>query len=433
MCSKVFHQYNGNAMKITRLLITFVLMLTICALHAAIDTRQGCLDPRFRTLTVDVEGIEMAPPIINLGAGDRIVITFDELSDDHSYLRYSLLHCNSNWQPSQLVESEYVSGFNQADITDYQYSLGTSVHYVHYSLAIPNEDMEPLVSGNYLLRVWEDTNPDEILVQARFMVAEGGAAINGDITSRTDIDYNSSHQQLQLSISTDRGQVSDPFNDLIVKIQQNSRLDNEVTLTHPSRVSGSVSYYEHLNPLIFAAGNEYRRFENSSVSFPGMGVYDIEYYDPYYNFTLIPDKPRVSAPYSYDQTQHGRFKVREYNSANSETEADYTVVHFTLNSPPMQGQRIFIDGDLANRRLDQESEMHYNPATQQYEKAMLLKQGAYNYQYLVYPQRPGQSATSPIEGDFYPTVNEYLITVYNRPPGARYDRLIGASRLLFNH
>ncbi len=420
-------------MTIPRLLAASTLLLSTLFTQAAVDTRQGCLDPRFRTLTVDVEGIEMAPPIINLGAGDRIVITFDELTDDHSYLRYSLLHCNANWQPSQLVESEYVSGFNQADITDYEYSRGTSAHYVHYSLAIPNEDMEPLVSGNYLLRVWEDTNPDVILVQARFMVAEGGVAINGNISSRTDIDYNRSHQQLELNVSADRAQVSDPFNDLIVKVQQNSRLDNEVTLAHPSRVSGSVAYYEHLNPLIFPAGNEYRRFENSSVSFPGMGVYAIDYYDPYYNFTLNSDQPRSSEPYSYDQTQNGRFRIREYNSANSATEADYTVVHFTLDSPRLDGQRIYIDGDLTNRNLDQESEMHYNPVTMQYEKSMLLKQGAYNYQYLVYPPRPGQTATSPIEGDLYPTVNEYLITVYNRPPGARYDRLIGATRLLFNH
>ncbi len=418
-------------MKIPTLLTALLVVSTLTA--AQLDTRQGCFDPRFRTLTVDVEGIDMAPPIINLGAGDRIVVTFDELADDHSYLRYSLIHCNSDWRPSQLVESEYVSGFNQADITDYDYSRGTSVHYVHYSLAIPNDDIAPLVSGNYLLQVWEDTNPDVILVQARFMVAEGGASISGDISSRTDIDYNSSHQQLTLRIDTDRGQVGDPFNDLIVKVQQNSRLDNEVTLPHPSRVAGSTSYYEHLNPLIFAAGNEYRRFEDSSVSFPGMGIYAIDYYDPYYNFTLTADAPRSAEPYSYDQTQHGRFRVREYNSAQSELEADYAVVHFTLYADQMPGRRVYIDGDMVNRRLDPESEMHYNPATGRYERSMLLKQGAYNYQYLVYPTRPGESATAPIEGDFYPTVNEYLITVYNRPPGARYDRLIGAQLLLFNH
>lgn len=415
------------------LLTTFIAATISMSASTVTDTRQGCLDPRFRTLTVDVEGVEMAPPIINLGAGDRIIITFDELAEDHSYLRYSLTHCNADWRPSQLVEAEYVSGFNQADINDYEYSRGTSVHYVHYTLAIPNEDMQPLVSGNYLLQVWEDTDPDAILVQARFMVSEGGARIGADVSSRTDIDYNGGNQQLEFRIGTDRGQVSDPFNDLIVKVQQNGRWDNEATLTNPSRVGGDIAYYEHLNQLIFPAGKEYRRFEDSSVSFPGMNIYAIDYYDPYYNVTLNADYPRVSEAYSYDQTQHGRFKVREYNSSQSDTEADYVVVHFTLYADPLPGQRVYIDGDLTNRRIDSEAEMHYNQATGRYERSMLLKQGAYNYQYLVYPTVRGQAATSPIEGNAYPTVNEYLIKVYNRPAGSRYDRLIGAHSILFNH
>lgn len=418
-----------------RALITSVIAtaaLTVAS-TPAVDTRQGCLDARFRTLQVDVEGIEMAPPIINLGAGDRIVVSFDELADDRSYLRYSLTHCNADWQPSQLVEMEYVDGFNQADVTDFEYSRGTSVHYVHYTISLPNADMQPLVSGNYLLRVWDESDPYTTLVQARFMVMEPGASIGGRVSSRTDIDYNGHNQQLELIVNTTRGTVSDPYNDLIVKIQQNGRYDNEATLTHPSRVSGEQAYYEHLNPLIFPAGNEYRRFETVSVSYPGMRIYGIEYHDPYYNFVLDADTPRYAEPYSYDQTQNGRFKVREYNSAESEIEADYGIVHFTLYADPMPGQRVYIDGDLANRRLDPESEMYYNQETRRYERSMLLKQGSYNYQYLVYPPLRGQTPTSAIEGDYYPTVNQYLIRVYHRPPGARYDRLIGAHTLMFNH
>ena len=37
--------------------------------------------------------------------------------------------------------------------------------------------------------------------------------------------------------------------------------------------------------------------------------------------------------------------------------------------------------------------------------------------------------TGIVEGDFYPTVNEYLIQVYYREPGGRYDRLLGTTVL----
>jgi hypothetical protein len=71
--------------------------------------------------------------------------------------------------------------------------------------------------------------------------------------------------------------------------------------------------------------------------------------------------------------------------------------------------------------------MVYNRATGLYERSMLLKQGAYNYQYLAVLAGTKRGFTAQVEGDFYETVNEYLIKVYNRPVGSRYDRLIGAT------
>ena len=68
---------------------------------------------------------------------------------------------------------------------------------------------------------------------------------------------------------------------------------------------------------------------------------------------------------------------------------------------------------------------NYNRATGRYEKRLLLKQGAYNYQYLAVADGQHIGLTSAIEGDKYPTVNEYTVRVYYRPRGSRYDRLAG--------
>lgn len=48
---------------------------------------------------------------------------------------------------SSSVESEYIDGFNIADIEDYALSQATTVHYVNYRLSIPNRDMSPMLSG----------------------------------------------------------------------------------------------------------------------------------------------------------------------------------------------------------------------------------------------------------------------------------------------
>ena len=413
--------------------ILSLLMLLPLVLSAADvdDTMNGIFDSRFKTLQVKLEGNDYAPPVIALESDDRVVISFDELTEEHSYLRYSLVHCNANWQPSGLVDSEFVDGFNLGEVENYEYSQLTTTHYVHYSIALPNDEVRFTISGNYLLRVFPENDPEETILQARFMVSEANVGVVANVTSRTDVDYNNAHQQLSLEVDASKLNVQDMYNDLKIVVSQNSRVDNEILVEKPLRVSLNKAYYEHLTPLIFKAGNEYRRMETVSVTYPGMRVAEIGYREPYYHMVLEPDKLRSIGQYLYDQTQFGRFTIREYNSSQSDIEADYVKTHFSLDLPEQFDCGIYLDGDFTHRRFDDDSRMDFNREISLYEKTMLLKQGAYNYQYLIVPNGKSAGMTAPIEGDFYETVNEYLIKVYYHRPGERYDRLVGVG-LIFS-
>lgn len=415
----------------TTLRILFITsMLTLAGAVSALDTMPGSFDEHIRTMQITHSASEYAPPVIIAGSNDRLTFSFDHLADDRTFFRYRLVHCNADWQPSGLVDSEIVNGFNEGIIEDYEFSQATTVNYVNYRFSIPDNNIMPLVSGNYLLQIYEENNPDKILAQWRFMVSEHVARIGVDLTTRTDIDYNREHQQLAVSVDTERMDVADPFNDLTVMIQQNGRLDNEVALRQPMRMSGRKAIYEHVAPLIFDAGNEYRRFETVSLDYPGMHIAKIGFMNPYYHAVLQTDASRASESYIYDSTQSGRFKIREYDSDDADTKADYVVVHFTLACDEMPESMIFLDGDLTSRRFDESSRMYFNPSTGLYEKAMLLKQGSYNYQYLTVSRGDRHGHSAPVEGDKYQTVNEYLIKVYTRQPGERYDRLIGVTTIV---
>ncbi len=387
------------------------------------DTRTAIFSPDYRTLTIETEGNRLAPAILVDGLDDRLVIGFDGMGDEREYLRYSIYHCDANWRLSDLADSEVFDGFNYADVEDYAFSRGTITHYVHYTISLPNEAFSFRLSGNYLLRVYPENEPEEVLLQARFMVSEGAVGVGGSVSSRTDIDYNASHQQVAVNVDLRKYPVRDPYNDLTLRIIQNGRNDNTVTFRHPTRVNGTTLSYEHMPRLIFPAGNEYRRMEAVSTSYPGMGVDMITFEEPYYNIWLATDRPRLAGPYRFDRTQHGRFFVREYNSTSSDTEADYVPVHFSLDLSLIPDAEVYLDGDFTHRAFDSASRMDYNPSTGRYEKTMMLKQGAYNYQYLADPP------VSDIEGNFYQTVNEYLVLVYYRAPGERHDRLIGSGVL----
>lgn len=410
-----------------RILFVIAILMSALALRAAADTMTGIFNERVKTLRVLAGGDMFAPPVVVLGSGDRLDISFDHLADDRVFLRYRAVRCDADWQPSSIADIEWLDGFNESAIDSYDFSRATTVHYVHYDFQFPDHNISPHLSGNYLIQVYPEDNPDDIWLQTRVMLTEQTAPISASVTSRTDVDYNSAHQQLSIAVDTERASVADPFNDLTVMVQQNGRCDSEAALRQPLRLSGRTAVYEHQAPLIFEAGNEYRRMETSSVHYPGMGVEQIAYFDPYYHFRLYTDASRAGASYNYDSTQNGRFVVREYNSDQSDLDADYVVVHFSLDYPELPGTMIFLDGDFTQRRFDAESRMTFNPATGLYERAMFLKQGHYNYQYLAVPPGDRRGRTAIIEGDKYQTVNEYLIKVYTRGPLDRTDRLIGVT------
>lgn len=410
--------------------LTLILLAAVFAVLSSAardDTMTGRFDERIRTLRVSPDGNPYGPPVLVLGSQDRLVFSFDELAEDRSYFRYRIIHCTADWRHSDLVGSEYLPGFNEAPVDDYELSRSTTVHYVNYRIVIPNNEMAPLISGNYLLQVYREDDPECTVAQWRFMVSEQTAPVSATLTSRTDRDYNDRHQQLQLTVDAEGLDGIDIFNDLIVVVSQNGRCDNETALRHPLRLSGRKAVYEHQPELIFEAGNEYRRFETVSVNNPSMRVAGVTYFQPYYHHILETDASRADAPYSYDEDQDGRFVVREYNSTESDVEADYTVVHFSLDYPETPGMMIFVDGDLTDRRFDDSALMKYNRETGRYETAMLLKQGAYNYQYLAVPPGARRGYTSYIEGDKYQTVNRYTVRVYVSEPHARYDRLVGVA------
>ena len=380
---------------------------------------------RFKTLRTQVEGRELFPPIIDLNTNEHITISFDEMTEEVSYLQYSLVHCNADWRPSALSDLEYLDGFNTNPIEEFDFSMATFAHYVHYSLTLPNEDVQFKVSGNYVLLVYPENEPERVLLQVCFSVYENNILVAPSVTSRTDIDYNREHQQVSVTLNANNYRIQNPYNELKVSVTQNGRRDNEVIVNRPLRVQGSQIFFDHDRNLIFEAGNEFRRFEMVATRYAGLGVEKIYHFDPYYHVVLATSEPRAETSYLYDKTQNGRFVIRQSGANDSDTEADYFVVHFTLDSDPISGGKIYIDGEMTNHLYTPYNEMVYNPQTGQYEKTLLLKQGSYNYQYLFLPDGASSATAAPIEGNYYQTVNEYLVKVYHRAPGERYDKLIG--------
>lgn len=408
-----------------RLLTAMLLCLGHLSLQA-LDTRTQIFDTSFRTLRVELQDDFYNIPVIRLNSNDVVAISFDRIADDIDYLQYRLIHCNADWQPSQLLDSEYLPGFNVANVTDYAFSSNTFIHFVNYRIELPNEDMTPLVSGNYLLQVFPEYEDENILLQARFCVSDNVVEISGEASTITDRGVNGEWQQLALELNLHNYTVTNPFTDIITTIEQNGDPNTLHTLLHPMRFSHNEIVYEHQPELIFPAGNEFRRFEMVQVQYPGMNVDSLRYMGRSYHAWLTKGAPRADKPYSYDQTQYGRFLIREYNATDSDLGADYVMTHFALKMPRLRNADIYLDGGLSYHLRSDYYRMSYDDFEQEYQLVIPLKQGSYNYRYLVLPRQEGSSVNAnSIEGDFYETRNEYTIKVYHRELTARADKLIG--------
>ncbi len=398
--------------------------ILVCLLTIVLAAGQTAAE-RFRSMKVMKDGDFMATPTLRLGSDERIIINFDEWGEDYSDLQYRLVHCGPDWKPSALLESEYLDGFNIADIDDWALSSNTFVHFVNYRIELPNEQMNPLVSGNYILEIFDRNEPDEILGEARFSVTEQSADVIGSVSSRTDRGLNTEWQQMELAVKPTDVDIDDPYTRLRVDITQNNAPYTTSTLQTPSRIEGKKIIYTHLPELIFKAGNEFRRFETVRVNYNDMNVDSMRFLSHNYHAWLRPDGERASKEYSYDQTQQGRFLVREYNSTDSDLGADYVTVHFRLETPEVVDADVYVEGEFNGFQHENAYRMRYDYQEGAYLLELPLKQGSYNYRYVALP-RHGERRPDPsvIEGNKYETRNEYRVQVWYRPIGGRYDRLI---------
>ena len=373
--------------------------------------------------------------VITLGTDDWVTISFDHFTHDYHRFTYKIVHCNADWTPSDLFEVDFMDGFNNLPIEDYENSLNTTMLYTHYRLDLPNDDIQFKVSGNYRVEIYLDNENDDekqeekVVAVACFRIVEPRMGLNVAMTSNTDIDTNLSHQQVSFVVNYHPTEVVDPATEIKPYVYQNGRTDNHVAQVKPTYVTPGHLEYTHNSALIFPAGNEYRRFEVINMHFATQGVDRMTYFTPYYHATLLPDAPRRN--YSFDVDHDGRYLIRYNLAQDTDTEADYLFVHFTLEMPYRTGGNFYLTGEFAYDSFTPEYKMTYNAAEQVYEATVLLKQGAYDFMYLWVPDGSGVGQTGPAEGNFYEAENEYQVYIYHRPFGGRYDRLVATQQVKF--
>jgi hypothetical protein len=387
------------------------------------------------TILFHPKGDEFAPPHIRLNSIERLVLQFDDLDADFKNLYYTIIHCDAQWQPTQIQKFEYIRGFHEDIIRDYSRSVNTLTPYTQYHLVFPNDNLEPIISGNFILKVYLDGDPERVVFTRRFVVFEELVGVSGTVRQATLVRYRDTHQQLTFVVNTFNYLVSNPVQDLRVVITQNGRWDNAITGVAPRLIQGNRLTFEHDENLLFEAGNEFRRFDTRSLRFRSERLGEIIPSSMHYEVFLLPDPPRAFRRYLTERDLNGRFEINTHDARDKNLESDYAYVHFRLPvHEPFENASVHVMGAMTNWSFTEKNQMHFNQATRSYEATILLKQGFYNYIYAVLEEGEKTARLADIEGSFSEAENDYTLFIFHRRPGTLYDRLIGRgilnSRLL---
>jgi len=213
------------------------------ALHAQ-SYRTGVHSEMLRTLQIYPINNWRGAPVIALNTEDNLLIAFDELSHDYKRYAYRIVHCDRNWNRSNLNALEYLEGFSDNDIEAYEQSTTTLTHYTHYTLNIPNEDVTLKLSGNYALEIYDKDRSKEVLITACFSLVDKKTAISTSVSANTDVDSEFEHQQLKLEVSPIGWVFQQPESEISVTIRQNQRSDNEAKRLLPQLISPTRLTYE---------------------------------------------------------------------------------------------------------------------------------------------------------------------------------------------
>ena len=386
-----------------------------------ISYSSNVLNPIIKSIQLSNESLNAVEPCYFLNSDKKVNVDFDLIESNPVPLQYEIIHCNMSWEKSDLMEMEYLNGFSTNYIEDVELSHGTQEQYVHYHFKLPNENIEFIKSGNYILNVFYENDNENPIFNLKFFVSEESAKATFNITRTTDVEQRNYVHAVELECNYNYNSVNDPYQNIFICVQQNHQEFDEIWFSEPNFIRDDKLTFLPNEDRVFNGGNEFRFFDMSSFRTGGQNTRSINLENNQYKVNLKSGNKRTYKQYLEYKDFNGKFFTRSFDNNDIETQGDYGLVYFTLPMRKINGE-IYAFGQFSNWSIQEEFLMQYDSINEQYFNNILLKQGYYNYIY-VHKDKSGLN-TRDIEGAHYDANNEYIIKVYYRDPLGLYDRLL---------
>jgi hypothetical protein len=387
-----------------------------------------------KTIRLNRAGDPISYPIVRLNSADQLELHYDDLDGGVKNYYYTIQLCNADWKPAQLNYFDYVKGFSQIRINNYKASSISLTRYTHYQASIPDRNCQPTRSGNYLLKVFLDGDTGKLVFSKRFLVVDDKMNVVVQVTQPFNQQYFQTHHRLQVQLETTNFDIRYPQQQLQLKILQNYRWDNLISLNQPTFIRQGLLQYNNENSMLFPAGKEFRWLNLRSFRLLGDRITKQQNTNTAFELFVKEDQPRLPRQYFYYRDFNGLYLNETIENLNPFWNADYARIHFTFR--PKDGLAyaigdLVVFGELSDYGKQADAVMKFNADRGVYEGSMLLKQGYYDYQYAIRTAENGQLLFNSMlpEQDAWETENNYMVLVYYRELGGRADQLIALRQI----
>jgi hypothetical protein len=383
-------------------------------------------DADIKSVILGTNGTTYNPfPVANLGATNALKLQFDKMDAENEFFQYKYVHCDANWNPSQLQVTEYLEGDQMGEIRNFNFSTNTFEQYVQYELIFPKPEMKPLKSGNYLLMVFRNFNEEELILTRRFMILDSRTRCSGEVKGATNPKLRFVSQEVDFEVNYENYNIPNPFTDVKAVVMQNNNWVTAKYNLKPLFVNNNTLQFNYEDVNVFDATNEFRVFDTRSLRFFSQNASD-KFTDSLVHVVLRKEEIKSHLAYSFQKDFNGKRLIVNTDGSGLENDIDYAMIHFVLKSDnKLRVGDVYLYGEFTDWQVKPEFKMTYHEQEGVYTNDLKLKQGYYNYHYVVASEPWTKPEYSFTEGNHFETENDYTVLLYHYNMYYNFDELVG--------
>lgn len=369
-------------------------------------------------------GNELSAPIIELNSSQQLLLSFDLLEFESRQLSISFTHHNPDWSRSSLAEDFYKEGYFNLMLPFGRVSRAERPDYRNYQYEFPNENIEFLVSGNYMLKV-EDSDTGDLLFSMPFFVTENVGEIISQVETITVPREEGRISHVTSSVFETPDYITTPQFDMEFYYVQNqfwgrARQAGELDTSTPGAVGFEVTRNNS-----FVGDYEFQLLSLPELT---QQVPQILEYDP----SEIPPKVVLFEDVQGFTANRNQTSLSNLSGANTSLSARYGNVHFRFDTDRQfnNDSDIYLVGDFTNWAISSNYKLQYQQNTGRWSTNGIIKTGTYAYKYVVVQNNEIMDLT--MDDSFTRSRQEYHALVYYRDPDRFYYRLLQTNNFFKN-